>query len=87
MPTVEERNFECVSTAIVLNDNEESAIDELVRKLSTRVKIQHDSFGLDDDSATHFSGQQVVTPIPSPKSREEQGPETAPGFLLIEFMQ
>ena len=56
MPTVEERNFECVSTAIVLNDNEDSAIDELDRKLSTRADIQHDSVGLDDDSATHFSG-------------------------------
>ena len=69
MPTVEERNFECVSTAIVLNDNEDSVIDELVRKLSTGAKIQHDSVGLDDDGATHFSGHRVVTPIPSPESR------------------
>ena len=30
MPTVEERNFECVSTASVLNDNEDSVIDELL---------------------------------------------------------
>ena len=67
VPTVVERNFECVSTVIVLNDNEDSTIDELVRKLSTVAKIQHDSIGLDDDSATHFSGHRVITPIPSPE--------------------
>ena len=64
---MEERNFECVSIAIVFNDDEGFGIDKLVRKLSTVAKIQHDSIGLDDDSATHFSGHRVITPIPSPE--------------------
>ena len=97
MPTVEERNFECVSTAIVLNDNEDSVIDELVRKLSTGAKIQHDSVGLDDDGATHFSGHRVVTPIPSPESRggfcdtipthrvPAMTPETAPNSVGLDI--
>ena len=44
--TEEEINFECISTAIVLDDNKDSTIDKLVRKLPRGANVQHDSVKL-----------------------------------------